>query len=201
MTDEEERAAIIAAMERLLAGTPLRSSGNLDIISLAEEAGLKRNKLTHKHTDLKDRFYAERRAREGMTDREAKLHDEIAQLKARIDELREERDNYRTANEVFARALHALTIENDNLRRNTSRSRTAHLTAIAPVGTTRLIDSCQRLLVAGISSRHDLVSRAQRHHPQHGKIPGKSTSTVAYVAACTGRIPLNANASPKSATT
>ena len=67
-----------------------------------------------------------------MTDREAKLHDEIAQLKARIDELREERDNYRTANEVFARALHALTIENDNLRRNTSRSRTAHLTAIDP---------------------------------------------------------------------
>jgi hypothetical protein len=132
VTDQEERDAIIAAMERLLAGTPLRSSGNLDIISLAEEAGLKRNKLTHKHTDLKDRFYAERRAREGMTDREAKLHDEIAQLKARIDELREERDNYRTANEVFARALHALTIENDNLRRNTSRSRTAHLTAINP---------------------------------------------------------------------
>jgi chromosome segregation ATPase len=105
VTDQEDRAAILAAMERLLAGTPLRSSGNLDIISLAEEAGLKRNKLTHKHTDLKDRFYAERRAREGMTDREAKLHDEIAQLKARIDELRQDRDNYRTANEVFARAF------------------------------------------------------------------------------------------------
>lgn len=87
VTDQEERDAITAAMERLLAGTPLRSSGNLDIISLAEEAGLKRNKLTHKHTDLKDRFYAERRAREGMTDREAKLHNAIAQLKACIDEL------------------------------------------------------------------------------------------------------------------
>ena len=132
MTDQEERDAITAAMERLLAGTPLRSSGNLDIISLAEEAGLKRNKLTHKHIDLKDRFYAERRAREGMTDREAKLHNEIAQLKACIDELREERDNYRTANEVFARALHALTIENDNLRRSTSRSRTTHLAAVDP---------------------------------------------------------------------
>jgi hypothetical protein len=95
--------------------------------------GLKRNKLTHKHTDLKDRFYAERRAREGMRDREAKLHKEIARLKARIDELRGERDNYRTANEVFARALHALTVENDNLRRNTSGSRTAHLTSIDPV--------------------------------------------------------------------
>lgn len=132
MTDQEERDAIVAAMERLLAGTPLRSSGNLDIISLAEEAGLKRNKLTHKHTDLKDRFHAERRAREGITDREATLHKEIAQLKARIDELREERDNYRTAKEVFARALHALTVENDHLRRSTSRSRAAHLSVIDP---------------------------------------------------------------------
>ena len=33
-------------------------------------------------------FYAERRAREGMTDRQAQLHDEIAQLKARIDDYR-----------------------------------------------------------------------------------------------------------------
>ena len=133
MTDQDERDAITAAMQRLLAGTPLRSSGNLDIITLAAEAGLKRNKLTHKHTDLKDQFYVERRARDGVTDREAKLHNDIARLKARIDELRKERDNYRTANEVFARALHALTVENDNLRRNTSRSRTAHLTSIDPV--------------------------------------------------------------------
>jgi chromosome segregation ATPase len=133
VTDQDERDAITAAMQRLLAGTPLRSSGNLDIITLAAEAGLKRNKLTHKHTDLKDQFYVERRARDGVTDREAKLHNDIARLKARIDELRKERDNYRTANEVFARALHALTVENDNLRRNTSRSRTAHLTSIDPV--------------------------------------------------------------------
>ena len=132
MTDQEERDAILAAMDRLLAGTPLRSPGNLDIVTLAEEAGLKRNKLTHKHTDLRDRFYAERRARDGVTTREAKLHNEIEQLKARMSELREERDNYRTANEVFARALHVLTIENDNLRRNTGRPRPAHLTAIDP---------------------------------------------------------------------
>ncbi|MFE3447064.1 hypothetical protein ACFXNW_28865 [Nocardia sp. NPDC059180] len=41
MTDQEERDAINAAMDRLFAGTPLRSSGNLDIVSLAQEAGLK----------------------------------------------------------------------------------------------------------------------------------------------------------------
>src|SRR5258708_292633 len=66
MTDENERKAITEAMQRLLAGKPLRSSGRLDIVTLAEEAGLKRNKLTHKHTDLKDLFNAERRARDGV---------------------------------------------------------------------------------------------------------------------------------------
>jgi hypothetical protein len=85
VTDEEERQAILAAMQRLFAGTPLQSSGNLDIVALADEAGLKRNKLTHKHPDLKDQFYAERRARDGVSDREVKLHNEIALLKARID--------------------------------------------------------------------------------------------------------------------
>jgi hypothetical protein len=87
MTDEEERQAILAAMQRLFAGTPLRLSGNLDIVALADEAGVKRNKLTHKHTDLKDQFYSERRACDGVTEREAKLHSEIALLKARVDEL------------------------------------------------------------------------------------------------------------------
>jgi hypothetical protein len=62
MTDDEERSAISAAMHRLLAGKPVRSSGALDIVTLAAEAGLKRNKLTHKHKDLKDLFYAEVKA-------------------------------------------------------------------------------------------------------------------------------------------
>ncbi len=46
MNHDAEREAITEAMRRLFAGTPLRSSGNLDILTLAEEAGLKRNKLT-----------------------------------------------------------------------------------------------------------------------------------------------------------
>jgi uncharacterized coiled-coil DUF342 family protein len=132
MTDEEERQAILAAMQRLLAGTPLRSSGNLDIVALADEAGVKRNKLTHKHTDLKDQFYAERRAHDGVTEREAKLHSEIALLKARVDELRDERDHYRTASEVFARAMHVLTVQNDNLRKQLDQSPTSNLAPLRP---------------------------------------------------------------------
>lgn len=40
----------------LLIGAPLHSDGKLTIVSLAAEADLRRNKLTHKHTGLKDLF-------------------------------------------------------------------------------------------------------------------------------------------------
>ena len=96
-------------------------------MALATEAGLKRNKLTHKHTDLKERFYAERRARDGVTEREAKLQSDLALLRARFEELREERDHHRSANEVFARALHVLTVENDSLRKELGKAQASKI--------------------------------------------------------------------------
>lgn len=54
--DAAEIRAITDAMVRLLIGAPLHSDGKLTIVSLAAEAGLRRNKLTHKHTGLKDPF-------------------------------------------------------------------------------------------------------------------------------------------------
>lgn len=121
MTDEDDRRAITAAMQRLFAGTPLRSSGRLDIVSLAQEAGIKRNKLTHKHTDLKDLFYAQRENRGGIPDNEVKLREQIATLEKSNQTLRDERDRYRLTSETFARALHVVTVENDNLRRDPPR--------------------------------------------------------------------------------
>ena len=50
------RRAIIAAMNRLFAGTPQRSNGRLSVTPLAIEADLKRWHLTHQHPDLKDLF-------------------------------------------------------------------------------------------------------------------------------------------------
>ena len=106
-------------------GTPLRSSGKLDIVSLAQEAGVKRNKLTHKHTDLKDLFYAQKRTRDGVPDNEIKLREQIAALQKSNQSLRNERDRYRLTSETFARALHVLTIENDQFRRD-SRNQPPH---------------------------------------------------------------------------
>jgi uncharacterized coiled-coil DUF342 family protein len=130
MTGDEERSAITAAMHRLLAGRPLRSSGALDVITLAAEAGLKRNKLTHKHKDLKDLFYAEVKARNGIPANETRLHEEITALKVRNEALRQERDGYRTATETFARAIHVLTVENDNLRSELGKQRSATVTPL-----------------------------------------------------------------------
>ncbi|MFA4081353.1 hypothetical protein [Mycobacteroides salmoniphilum] len=123
MTDDDERQAITAAMHRLLTGKPLRSSGHLDIVTLAQEAGVKRNKLTHKHKDLKELFYAECAAREQVPDNEIKLRNETAALKEQNQRLRDERDRYKHTNEIFARAIHILTIENDKLRTQNETTR------------------------------------------------------------------------------
>lgn len=135
MSDDDEREAITAAMQRLLAGRPLRSSGDLTIVALADEAGLRRNKLTHKHTDFKDLFYAEVKARNGIPASETKLRERITALEARIASLRQERDDYRAAAETFARAVHVLTVENDTLRKELDNRRSSGVTTLP---TTRL---------------------------------------------------------------
>jgi chromosome segregation ATPase len=127
---DDERNAITAAMQRLLAGKPLRSSGELTIVALAEEAGLRRNKLTHKHTDLKDLFYAEVEAHNGIPANEIKLREQVTALKTRIESLRQERDDYRAAAETFARVINALTVENDTIRKELDKARSSKVAAL-----------------------------------------------------------------------
>lgn len=113
---------IEAAMDRLLAGTPLRSGGQLTIVSLAAEADVKRHALTHKHTDLKDRFYARVKAQDSVPASETALREQNAELRRKLDDMRAERDEYKQAADALARALNVLTIENDELRRKANRA-------------------------------------------------------------------------------
>ena len=53
---DHTRLVIRDAMDRLLKSKPIRSDGKLTIKSLAEEAGVKRWILTHKHPDLQAEF-------------------------------------------------------------------------------------------------------------------------------------------------
>ncbi|MCX4851897.1 hypothetical protein [Streptomyces sp. NBC_00893] len=98
----DERDLIRASMDRILGGTPERSNGALTIVALALEAGVPRNALTQRHTDLKNEFYDKVRARGGTPDSEQRLRkqvrrlkelraadtEEIAQLKADVEALR-----------------------------------------------------------------------------------------------------------------
>jgi hypothetical protein len=79
------RKKILAATERLLAGTPLRSTGRLSVSQLAIEAGVARWHLTHQHTDLREMFQAKVKA--ASTD--ARQLSETGQLKARNAKLTE----------------------------------------------------------------------------------------------------------------
>jgi hypothetical protein len=117
-----ERAEIEAAMDRLLDGIPLRSDGKLTVVSLAAEAGVKRHALTHKHTDLKDRFYARIKAQHSVPASETKLRDQIADLRRKLYDIRAERDEYKQAADALARALNVLTVENDELHRKANRT-------------------------------------------------------------------------------
>jgi septal ring factor EnvC (AmiA/AmiB activator) len=115
-TAPDERDQVRAAMDRILAGAPERSNGALTVVALAIEAGVPRNALTQRHTDLKDEFY--RRIRERGTDNEdeARLRATIARLKKTITAKNKELAQLRADVPALIRAVNQLTLENQQLR-------------------------------------------------------------------------------------
>jgi hypothetical protein len=114
--DAAETEAITNAMTRLLVGMPLRSDGQLTTKSLTQEAGLKRNKLTHKHTRLKDLFYALVRMQDARPKVVGDLKCRNDKLKQKLARLRAEHDQFRTDIKQLVRVVHVLEIENQQLR-------------------------------------------------------------------------------------
>jgi hypothetical protein len=115
--DAAEVRAITDAMVRLLIGAPLRSDGRLTVVSLATEAGLRRNKLTHKHTGLKDLFYALVKARAPLPETESgAARARAAKQQQDLARVRAERDDLRGQAQLLARIVHVLEIENSKLK-------------------------------------------------------------------------------------
>ena len=115
--DENElRATIRAAMDRLLAGIPLRSDGALTVVSLAVEADDKRHVLTHRHVDLKDEFYARVRAAGGVPESERRLREDLAETRRQLKETQAENQRLAAEIEEFARVVNVLSVENHQLR-------------------------------------------------------------------------------------
>lgn len=118
MTSEHtaERDAIKAAASRLLAGTPLRSNGALTVVALAEEAGVKRHVLTHRHTDLKDLFYAQVRTRGQVPDSERRLRAELDTTRRRLTEANDQIKSLENDNDTLTRIVNILATENARFR-------------------------------------------------------------------------------------
>lgn len=114
--DLSERDRIKAAMNRILDGTPERSNGALTVVALAIEAGVPRNALTQRHTDLKDEFYQGIRERGADNGDEARLRATIAQLRKTIASKNRELAQLRADVPALVRAVSQLTMENQQLR-------------------------------------------------------------------------------------
>lgn len=111
-TDDKERRVIRDAMERLISGKPIRSDGKLTIKSLAEEAGVKRWLLTHKHTDLQREFRDRVANIEGVPKPLQDLLDKQKAIQERADKLAAQLHQARKELEMYARIVNVLTIEN-----------------------------------------------------------------------------------------
>ncbi|MDQ0798240.1 hypothetical protein [Streptomyces sp. B1I3] len=105
-------SAISAAMDRLLAGTPLRSTGRLSVAQLAVEADVKLWHLTHQHIDLKELFQARLQARNSTPEAFAHELSEHAKLKKKYAELRQNCADLEEQLRVYAAAINLLALEN-----------------------------------------------------------------------------------------
>lgn len=111
-----ERDRIRAAMDRILAGTPERSNGALTVVAVALEAGVPRNALTQRHTDLKNEFYKRVKDTGADNEDEARLRAIIARLRQTIAGKNRELAQLRADVPALVRAVSQLTLENQQLR-------------------------------------------------------------------------------------
>jgi hypothetical protein len=109
---DPQRQAILAAADRLLAGTPQRSSGNLSVVQLAVEAQVKYWVVAQRHTDLRDHFKAHARA--AATTRRGEP--DLQRLRAKHDQLRQHCAGLEQLLESYATVINELALENQTLR-------------------------------------------------------------------------------------
>ncbi|TDC69219.1 hypothetical protein [Streptomyces hainanensis] len=108
-----------------VADTPLRSDGDLTVVSLAAEPDVKRHVLTHMHTDLKDEVHARVRAQGQVPDSGRKLRQELKEAKERLTEVLAENKWLKAEADVFVRIINVLEMGNDQLKGQQGRSGTA----------------------------------------------------------------------------
>ena len=127
-TQDKERRVIRDAMDRLLAGTPIRSDGKLTIKSLAAEAGVKRWVLTHRHLDLQDEFRAKVHTHGSTPTAMRALAAENDRLTRQLRKARADLKQARIENNHYTRVIQVLTTELE--QKNSPANRTT--TSVTP---------------------------------------------------------------------
>jgi hypothetical protein len=127
MDRQAERDAIQAAIGRLLAGTPIRSTGALTVLQLAAEAGVKRWVLTHKHPDLREAFEGQRQAASGVPAAFQHLHGRIADLEAANKRLRTENSDLADRVDTYAQVIRELTVNIETQHGQANHDNVTHL--------------------------------------------------------------------------
>ena len=127
MTPEERREGkerqIRAAMERLLTGRAIHAGDRLDVVGLAQEAGISRQDLYRAYRPLLEEFRAHRQRLEastGATDRRTerirRLSQELHEANGRAARYRAERDGARRERDANASRVAYLEEQNRLLR-------------------------------------------------------------------------------------
>lgn len=127
---DPQRIDILAAADRLLAGAPKQSSGNLSIVQLAREANVKYWVVAQKHTALRDHFQRlavpARKAAAAFhasQDPLTVLQKDHAALKAHCDGLEHLLQTYATV-------INELTLQNEALHAQSGST----ATTVIPIG-------------------------------------------------------------------
>jgi hypothetical protein len=117
---DPQRQALLAAADRLLAGTPRHSTGNLSVVQLAAEAGVKYWVVAQKHTDLRDHFQQLAAKSNHVPAAYRGTVDAHAKLLAEQADLRRHCANLEQLVTLYAAAVNELALENHVLRQQAS---------------------------------------------------------------------------------
>ncbi|MET8921717.1 hypothetical protein ABZ774_08965 [Streptomyces sp. NPDC047802] len=120
---EAERAALRAAADRLLVGTPLRStSGKLTASELLRESGLRRDVAYGDHKDLVEEFQARAKAQHCTPAAMQELADQKAELNKKLADATEALAKERAVTAALRRIVAELDLELDQAREELGQS-------------------------------------------------------------------------------
>ncbi|MFJ1753315.1 hypothetical protein [Kitasatospora sp. NPDC088134] len=126
-----------AAADRLIAGTPLHSSGKLTILDLAQEAQIKRWVLTHKYpATLMAKYQAEFKALQQKSEPVKAAEDKLAKVTEELAETRKENRKLRDLVLTYAVMIDQLAVERAqavNERDQAIAARDAALANVTPI--------------------------------------------------------------------